>query len=454
MVLASWLTITTLMAAGADLVVPPPEPHAPIDPTAGLPITDPSHAPLLMGLGHEPDVLAAFNQPTVLFVNFDGPWINGGCGNDSRGDCSTLYPDVQFSPSPSDDAKRAAVIQAVREDLQDFGVIVVGERPPDNNAYAMVVVGLPDTGVPGNIAGDAPGLDCGNDSPNLTSFSFLVHASANAQATVINQEAAHTWGLEHVNDDADNLFPAMGGVLDPKYQDHCSQVVADTRLTPTTAACNEVHTMFCPPDQQNSYQEMLLLFGPPIPDEVPPHVTIDSPTEGQVIEYTEDFDLTITLDDDRRPQVLDVHVLLDRVEETSAELHNSTFSFSVNGGDPPGGHGLSNGLHTVTVEITDEAGNPASAEVAIEIVGSPFGDPDGGFEIPDGEGTGHDDDPGSNDERPGASADPFENPDLDAGCGCRTRSFPPGSALLVLLMALGRRRRHRPARDPRHGEPR
>jgi len=59
--------------------------------------------------------------------------MNGGCGNDSRQNCTTIFPNNQFNPSPADDATRAAVVQATREDVVDFGVIVVGERPPEGN---------------------------------------------------------------------------------------------------------------------------------------------------------------------------------------------------------------------------------------------------------------------------------------------------------------------------------
>ena len=64
-----------------------------------------------MGLGHEPHVLGSFDTPTVLFVNFDWPFMNGGCGDDSRQDCTTIFPGTQFNPHPGDAATRAAVIQ-------------------------------------------------------------------------------------------------------------------------------------------------------------------------------------------------------------------------------------------------------------------------------------------------------------------------------------------------------
>jgi len=441
MVVISWI-------GGSGLVVPSPKPAPePVDSPVGLTITDPSHTPVPMGLGREPDVQASFNTPTLLFVNFEGPFMNGGCGDDSQNDCTTIFPNTQFQPHPGDAATKAAIIQATREDVVDFGVIVVGERPPAGNPYAMVVSGAPEGGSPPGVGGVAPVIDCSNVNPNQTSFNFLVGDSANIQATVIHQEAAHTWGLEHVDDETDNLFPSAGGVSDPKYQDTCSQVVADVQLNPTGAFCNSVHTMFCANNQQNSYQEMLLLFGPPIPDEAAPTVTIDAPSEGEVIEYTADFDLVITLDDDRRPQVLATQIYFDDVEAADGSFVNSTLTFPVNGGDPPVGHGLTNGMHTILVDITDEAGNPASASVTFEIVNSPVATGDESTGADESGGTTGDtneppDEGNEGDETGSPPVDPGLGDDGDDGCSCRAPDgrLGPGAGLLALLL-LGLRRR-------------
>lgn len=440
---------TASLVVGSGLIVPASAPsEGPIEPPPGLPITDPSVEPVYSGLGVDPDAQGAFDTPTILFVNFDGPMMNGGCGNDSRQNCTTIFPNNQFNPSPADDATRAAVVQATREDVVDFGVIVVGERPPEGNPYAMVVVGTPQGGAPAGVGGVAPGIDCGNNNPNITSFSFLVNSSANTQATVIHQEAAHTWGLEHVDDSTDNLFPSAGGFTNPLYQDVCSQVVSDTQLNPTTAGCNSVHTMFCDANNQNSYQEMLALFGPPVLDTVPPTVVIESPTEGQVFDYNDSFDLTITLDDDRRPQVLDTLIFFDATEAASTSLINATLTFPVNGGDPPAGHGLSNGVHTIRVDITDEAGNPATAEVNIEIVGSPFGEPSGDDDGEDESGgpggSGDDGSPGGTGMGTVATTAGGTIDDMnDDGCGCQQTGNDDNSPWWLMLIAVGFVRRRR-----------
>lgn len=409
-----------------------------------FPITDPSVVPVYMGLGHEPDVQGAFNSPTILFVNFDGGTMNGGCGNDSHNNCSTIIQG-EIMPYPGDQSARAAIVQAVRQDTADFGIITIDERPPDDMPYAMVMVGEPAFDV-GSVGGVAPGIDCGNSNPNLTSFAFLVSAGPNTIATVINQEAAHTWGLEHVDDDLDNLYPTAGGTSDPTYRDVCSQIVSDTDLNPSGGQCNQVHTMFCSSGQQNSYRELLLLFGPPIPDNVEPTLSIDAPAEGDVFEYAVDWNLVLTIDDDRKPQILVTSIFFDDAEVVAdSQFLNGTLDFPIKGGDAPAGHGLSGGMHTIRVEIEDEGGNPASAEVTIEIANGPASaDTSGGGSEDDSGSTGDGNDANGDDGGDGTSGGiaPMMTSDGESGCACGVEPLPAGSAAPfgVLAFALRRRR--------------
>lgn len=403
------------------------EPTTP-DTYAGMPITDPAFEPEVIGVGHDPDVSLALDSPSLLFVNFDPEMMNAGCGNDARNDCSTIFSGP-FVGYPGDGSSRAAVIQATRDDVEDFGVIVVGERPPNDQPYAMVVVGQPTGGSPAGVGGVAPFIDCGNTNPWITSFAFLLDSGANTLATVIHQEAAHTWGLEHVDDNTDNLFPSAGGTVDPKYTDACHQIVANTNLDPTGASCNAIHTLFCAANQQNSYQEMLALFGPPVPDLVPPTVAISSPAAGEEVDYNADFDLTFVLDDDRRPQIFDIVVYFDDVEATDAVLIDQEHSFPVAGGDAPEGHGFFNGPHTVRIEAFDEAGNVATDEVTFTIVGgaqAPSDDSaDGSGGGEDGDGTGGGEGSGGGDGGTDATAglDGGRGGD-DGGCACHSADTP------------------------------
>jgi hypothetical protein len=418
------------------------------DAVAPIPITDPSVELEQWGFGIEPHVEAAFNTPTYLFVNFDGAMMSSGCGNNSKNNCSTII-NGEIAPFPGTEADRASIIQAVRADITDFGVVAVGERPPAEQDYAMVMVGRPVGYDVGNVGGVAPGIDCGNSNPNITSFSFIT-SGPNVVATVVHQEAAHTWGLEHVDDQFDNLYPTTGGASDPKYQDQCSKIVSDTNLTPSNGQCNSVHTQFCNSGYQNSYREMLLLFGPPIPDTTPPTVVIESPADGEVIDYEASFELVVTLDDDRRPQIFDTIIALDGQAQPALKLIDKTHTFTLHGGDPPNGHGLANGEHTIRIDATDEHGNPAYDEVTIFIEHAPVDGDDGGDGAgdTDGGGGGGEDagDDASSQGSGGDSAgedggDPDGDGDGDNACACSSDRPLGGAGLLVLLSLASVRRR-------------
>jgi hypothetical protein len=334
------------------------------DAPAGLPITAPDVELQVVGVGHDPEVVPAFDSPTILFTNFDGAQLQTGCGNDSHNDCSTLGGSFggAILPFTGTHADRAAIVQAVREDVTDFGVIVLGERPAANQNYAMVLVGDGVSGDPA-WAGLAPVIDCGNTNPNVTSFA-LEWGSPNTMATVIHQEAAHTWGLEHVDEVLDNLNPVAGLATNPTYTDACNKIVSNTDLNPSSGQCGSVHTQFCSSGYQNSYREMALLFGAPIPDTVSPGIEFVIPTEGESFACPVSFDLTFTLSDDRKPQSLNLEVYLDGVEVASGLYVDTTLQFPISGGIDPG-------PHTWTVEITDESGNPASAEVNFTVEDGP-----------------------------------------------------------------------------------
>ncbi|RMH00071.1 MAG: hypothetical protein D6705_01180 [Deltaproteobacteria bacterium] len=323
---------------------------------AGHPITAPGIEPEPMGLGYGRPARAG--EPTILFVNFDGTELSSGCGNDPKNNCSTLAFTFggKILPYEGGPGQRASLVQGVRADVADFGITVTDVRPPPTEDYAMVLVGKSATGgsMEHGFAGVAPTIDCGNSNPNITSFDLV------GSITVINQEAAHTWGLEHVDHPADNLYPTSGGVSDPKYTDMCMKIVSDTDLTPSNGVCNAVHTQFCNAGWQNSYQEMLWLFGPGVPDAVPPTVTIDAPADGAVLPYPAVFDLVVTIADNQSPQLVDTFVFFDDVEVLTGTFVATTLKFPVDGGVDPG-------PHTIRVEASDEDGNLGMAEISIQV---------------------------------------------------------------------------------------
>jgi MYXO-CTERM domain-containing protein len=379
----------------------------------------------------------------VLFVNFDGAQMNFCGNNDPAGDCSTIFQGVVL-PYSGDAVKRASVIQVLRQRVADFGVSVTDLRP-DSGPYDMEMVGNWQGEQP-MFAGVAPNIDCfDNDGPEV-SFTLESANTPDGIAEVVWQEAAHTWGLEHVDDPTDLLYPTTSG-SNKQFRDTCSKIVEDTMLNPSSGYCNQMHTQFCDSGWQNSYQELLELFGESIPDTIAPTIEITSPADGDVI--VGDFYLDVSFADDQHPVVIAATITLLQDGEPLSEPEPGSYagpselSFPINGLPP--------GDYTILVEGTDESDNPASDMIAITI-DEPTSDESGGGTT----GGGDDDDDGADstddagDDDDGDDDDGSEGSDTgdpgetstDRGCACRSTASPTTSfALGLFVLALARRRR-------------
>lgn len=298
----------------------------------------------------------AAGTPETLFINFDGGVLQTGCGNDPRYDCSTLAGlfDGYVGPYEGNETQRISILQATRKDLKDFGVRVVVDRPPDDVPYTMVIYG--DLG-PQSFAGIAPYIDCEDRRGGDTSFT-QGFGSSNTGSTVILQEAAHTWGLEHVDAELDILNPFKAAGLNQSFRDECFKIVSDTDLTPTQGSCNQVHTQFCETGYQNSYREMDMLFGPAIPDTTAPTLEIVSPRDEQTFVLPTTIALLGDIEDDLHPQFYGVQVydqeqLIYDAPSTRLDL------LLVN---PPEGD------YDMRVVISDEAGNTAEDRVRLTVL--------------------------------------------------------------------------------------
>jgi len=383
---------------------------APRTATAPLPLAGPDVPPQRVG------------HPETLFINFDGAVLRRGCGNDSRHDCSSLTDlfNGYVGPFVGTEGRRVSIVQAVRKDLQDFGVRAITRRPEGDDAdYTMVLYG--DLGDQ-DFAGIAPYVDCGNLWANDTCFAGAFLGS-NIGATVILQEAAHTWGLEHVDSEFDNLHPFVAQAT-PYFQDQCNKIVANTDLVEIGGVCNSVHEMFCDAGYQNSYQELLYLFGPAIPDTVAPTIDLQSPEDGSFHVLPVQVPLFGIISDDLEPQFYTI-----KVEQDGKQLfEGENIKVDLLLRDPPVGE------YDLVVTAIDGGGNPGSARVRFTILAEGSEDPD-----TDSAGTDSEGDTDTDTSTGG--------PATDDGGGCRlvtTTSLPglPGPlGLAVLLLTFRRRRR-------------
>ncbi len=298
----------------------------------------------------------AAGVPELLYVNFDGGVLLDGCGNEARYNCSTLASlfDGYVGPFGGNDTQRISILQATRKAVADFGVRVVVDRPPDDVDYTMVMYG--DLG-PQDFAGIAPYIDCEDIHRNDTSFTGAFDTS-NTGSTVILQEAAHTWGLEHVDAEFDILNPFKSSGVHQSFTDECHRIVANTDLQPTPGSCNQIHTKFCESGYQNSWQEMRWLFGPAIPDTTPPKLEIIAPLPDEVFVLPATIPLIGEIEDDLDPQFYHLEVYYG-----DAKLYdNDNIELSLLLENPPEGE------IELRVVVRDEAGNEDEATIAFEIL--------------------------------------------------------------------------------------
>jgi MYXO-CTERM domain-containing protein len=349
----------------------------------------------------------AAGVPELLYINFDGAVLQDGCGNDSRYDCSTLSGLFAgyVGPFTGNESQRMNILQATRKTLADFGVQVVTRRPPDDVNYTMVIYG--DLG-PQSFAGIAPYIDCEDLRDNDTSFT-QGFAGSNTGSTVILQEAAHTWGLEHVDGLFDVLNPFKAANNSQSFTDECLKIVGSTDVENdrTPGVCNQIHTLFCDAGYQNSYREMLHLFGTHVPDVEAPTLDIVYPADGDVFALPTTFSLLGDIDDNLHPQFY--HVEIYNRDEMIFEKTDIGLDLVLS--DPPEGD------YDIRVVITDEEGNATEDTVQFTILPE-------GSEIPADER-----------EDPLGSNDPVQK-------GCRVGGDDPrGPSPLWLLGLVGLLRR-------------
>lgn len=371
------------------------------DPDSDRPLDTPAIPAADLASGGFP---RAAGTPETLYINFDGGVLQTGCGNDPHFDCSTLAGlfDGYVGPFEGNLNQRIAILQATRKDLKDFGVRVVVDRPPEDEDYTMVMYG--DLG-PQSFAGIAPYIDCEDRRGGDTSFTQGFSGS-NTGSTVILQEAAHTWGLEHVDAEFDILNPFKSGGLNQFFNDECFKIVANTDLEPTAGVCNQVHTSFCDTGYQNSYREMLQMFGPAVPDTTAPTLEITNPPDGSTFVLPTTIALLGEIEDDLDPQFYTLQIFEDG-QKLFEDTRVNVDLLLIN---PPEGE------HEMRVVLLDEAGNSAEDTVTFTILPE-------GSELP----------PEPEEEDP---ADPAE-------AGCRSGGAPSSPALLALLLLGLRRRRAR-----------
>jgi MYXO-CTERM domain-containing protein len=254
--------------------------------------------------GFDPNELpeVPVDAPTYIFVNMDGGTL-GWTGNDnSTQDSSVIAYQYNFDgayPAYGGTAQqRQSVIDAVEADWAPFNMIITTTRPVGSN-YTMCMTGPANHPFGNGVLGIAP-LDCYDYNPNNIVFAF--HSAgqlggglgANTQATTISQEVAHAYGLEHVGSTSDIMNPYNAGG-NPSFTNNCIGI----QTNGMGIVCGAQHQQFCNSGQQNSYLELMELFGASDPDDTPPTVAVTYPTDGGQFATGDDFVISCSASDDQ-----------------------------------------------------------------------------------------------------------------------------------------------------------
>jgi MYXO-CTERM domain-containing protein len=412
---------------------------------------DPIPAPATLPPETAPVEPQAGGAAGVIFVNFDGAQLTSGSDSSQNNRTQIGQLAGNFAAYGAG-AKRDAVMQAVQTDWAAFNVLVTDSRPASGD-YTMNMTG-PTNPFGGGVLGIAP-LDC-NDQQTHNNITYAFHSvndqhSASTTATTIGQEVAHSYGLEHVNEPGDIMNPFNAGG-DPSFIDQCIQIDGGGN----GILCTNQHAANCGSgSQQNSYQELMNLFGPSAPDTALPVVSVTSPLDGDEFDAGASFDIVVDANDDTGLQEL--------------VLYNNGAAIETDGSAPWGWEvtNVPEGTYELYVEASDLAGNVAMSNVVTVYVGTsappPAGDggsADGGGSdggsgpAGDGGGGGSDGGDGSGDGGGGefASEDDALPPGFGgsgSGQGCACTSGPgvgPGArwgAGLAMIVLFGLRRRQR-----------
>lgn len=335
---------------------------------------------------------------TVLFVNFDGIDLGDCNPSNSKKNCH-WYNQDPIAPFSGGLTERVSVLQAMRRHADQFGIRITGLRPPSSIDYTMVIYG--GTEETYEALGSAPSGDCFDQNPNEIAFVHMDGELAgwiNAGATTALHEAAHTWGLDHVDLEGEIMYPS-GNNSPTAFDDACLQIVADTELAPGGESCPDLNAELCDAaDRQNAPKVLTGLFGAAYVDAIAPEIELVEPHDGAYFQVPGNFDVELALSDDLHPQQYSMWAWQGDGPRPADAKPTVEPGFAV--------VDLPVGTWQFHVVVADEAGNESQLDFEIEV-----------------------------------GVDPPPDPPSESGCGCACPPARSGLVALPLLLAMRRRRR-------------
>lgn len=356
-----------------------------------------------------PILRATGPSATTLVLDFDGGTLRAG----DRGDLGELPCFAGEAPYPGlvvDAAQAQAIADRVAMVMDPYGVRVRwGEPLPAHLPRTTVLLGGEPTqlGLDPSATGYSCVVDCGNAWPWDLALAFAGPAASVANTAA--HEAGHTWGLDHVVDMSQLMYPLGATPLADWGDDACVAVSEQT----SAVLCGDTHRTWCDDGQQNSRAELLAALGPKQPDVSAPVVSLV--LDAEALAPGEPARLEVSYDDDAG-----VPGLRLVVPELGWER-------VVTGGETSFTLPLPVGRYTILAEAIDHAENTATAMAEV-VVGEPDPAADTGSS-----GSGSD---ATEAADTGSSAGPSEA-DSGDGCACRSSAARPGGLTGGFLVGFG-----------------
>jgi hypothetical protein len=313
--------------------------------------------------------------------------------------------------------KALAIIQVFKDAAAPFGLRIAYEDfPPKHLPYSQVMMGgRPEViGLPPGVLGVACNLDCGDVWWRDTTFAFTEASNpTSASGTTALQEAAHAWGLDHI-DGADNImYPSR------RPGRRCGPTAARRTTRRPADRLQATHERFCEPGAQDDVAELTAYFGPNSVDSEAPTVKMLAPQDGQM--YTQGDTLRVEVEVDDNFLGFGWRLMVPELKQSLPVYDGRTvWELPV----------PAMGEYTIRVEALDHDGNVGFAEARVYVDTVP-GQTGGDSEAP-GDSEGSESTAGEGE---------------DEGCSCRgdvairTGSGSASAGLLGLLGALLIRRR-------------
>ena len=238
--------------------------------------------------------------PGILYLAMDGVTLSPICGGAQTANaalnCSPLVDKPTDFPSAGSPQSKSAILQKLSQYYADFNILVTDQRPPDWLPYTMAVIGgtSSNAGQPNGVCGIA-NVSCDGSKRNHVSLSFP--GSCGAAAETAAQESAHNFGLEHTDNDNDIMYPYLAGAT--TFRAECMPISHATGSGVTQ--CGYVHKIYCPAgagEQQDSHGELIGVFGPHVSDTTKPTIASITPEDGAVFTTADTFSINATITDD------------------------------------------------------------------------------------------------------------------------------------------------------------